>query len=104
MSLDTTASTHVTEMQFFALAQQVGIEDTFDGIVGFGRQYTTSEGVEQGPLFLEYAKAEGTISDEIISFYLSGTDGVNLVDIGAYDESNIKEGEEIVWFPMPDER
>jgi hypothetical protein len=26
------------------------------------------------------------------------------VDIGAYDEANIKEGSEIVWFPMPDEK
>jgi len=51
---------------------------------------------------LEQAKAAGTITDEIIAFYLSGTDGTNLVDIGAYDEFNIKDGSEIVWFPMPD--
>lgn len=105
ISLDTTASTEITGFEFFAMASQVGISDTFDGIVGFGRQYTTDGGREQGPLFLENAKAAGTITDEIIAFYLSGTDGNSLVDVGSYDTNNIKDADSsrIVWFPMPDE-
>jgi hypothetical protein len=91
-------------MKFFALASQVGIDETFDGIVGFGRQYTYTDGSTQGPLFLEEAKTAGTISNEIIAFYLSGETGINLVDIGNYVTGNIKDSDanNIVWFPMPD--
>jgi hypothetical protein len=37
VSLDTADSTQVTGFEFFAMASQVGIDDTFDGILGLGR-------------------------------------------------------------------
>ena len=52
---------------------------------------------------MEFAKAAGTVTDEIISFYLSGESGISLVDVGSYDLNNVKDADSsnIVWFPMP---
>lgn len=96
------STTKLDDFNFLAIAAQSGIRSTFDGILGFSRQYHHYY-FSSGPLFLEGLKNASKISREQISFYMTNTNGQSFADIGDYDTSNMKGGDasNIAWLYMP---
>ena len=62
---DPTSSTgtQLNPFNFLAMTWQTGIRETFDGIIGFSRQYYT-DSFSSGPLFIEGLKNESKITRE----------------------------------------
>lgn len=62
---DPTSSTgtQLNPFNFLAMTWQTGIRETFDGIIGFSRQYYTGT-FSSGPLFIEGLKNESKITRE----------------------------------------
>lgn len=52
VKLDSETSTKIPLFKFYAILSQQGIDEKFDGIMGFSRQYQTSE-YSSGPLIIE---------------------------------------------------
>lgn len=94
--------TKLDNFNFVAISSQRGIQSTFDGIIGFSRQYYTST-FTSGPLFVEGLKNASKITKEQISFYMTDTNGQSFADVGAYDTTNMKGGDanNIAWISMP---
>jgi hypothetical protein len=93
----------VTNFKFFGITYQEGIDDTFDGIIGFSRQ--DSGEFPNGPLFVEEAKKAGALTKEQVSFYMDTPSGTNYAEFGAYSLSAVKGSSEssITWLNMPAE-
>lgn len=104
VSLDNTASTRLSSFNFLAISSQVGIQESFDGILGMSRQMVLPEqNFETGPLLVEQLKIAGLITREQVSFYITDFTAQSFCDLGAYDAANIKNGDtsKIVWLPQP---
>lgn len=82
---------------FYAITSQVGKDfDEVDGVLGFARQ----KSYDNNPLYMEKVKSTGHVSKEQISFYMGALNGTNYVDVGAYQNSSMKNGTDagIAWF------
>lgn len=99
---DTGQATLLNSFNFLAIGSQYGIRSTFDGIIGFSRQYYTY-GFTSGPLFIEGLKNASKITREQISFYMTDTDSQSYADVGEYDLASMKGGDasKIAWIMMP---
>lgn len=65
ISLDGTTDTRLDSFNFLAIKEQVGIQSTFDGILGMSRQMVLPDmDFENGPLLIEKMKKASLISRE----------------------------------------
>jgi hypothetical protein len=66
---------------FLAITKQTGISSTFDGILGLSR---AGSDYDNGPLFVEQARAAGQLTSETVSFYMDKASGTNYADFGPW--------------------
>ena len=97
MAIDDAGTVIVKEMTFLAITQlnftafpstfadyhrQLDNNKDYDGLLGLARDYPDGAIGTFGPLWLEQAKVDNTIANEIVGFYLTGSSGTSYIDIG----------------------
>ena len=102
-SISVGGETYLPDFPWFALTKQIGIEENFDGILGFSRQ-STDYWWEHGPLLAEQLTINNQISEETVSFLLASERYNSFCDYGKYDINMVKDSDadNIVWVPMPE--
>lgn len=77
VSLSESNSIGVSNFPFMAIAVQTGFDENHDGVLGMARQYydKTDGTFLNNALFLESADIAGVITDELIGFYMTNTEG-----------------------------
>lgn len=83
------------DFNFFLAKSQYGIDDAFDGIFGMARNANAAQmadGFVNGPLLMHKLKEDGTIANNIFSFYLTLNPDQSSVQIGGIDTSKIMSG------------
>ena len=97
VAVDEAGTVKVDLMTFFAITdiqfkqhssthadytRKIDTNKDYDGFLGLAREYPAGATGTFGPLWLKQAKAQNTVANEIVGFYLTGSSGSSYVNIG----------------------
>ena len=87
------------KFQFYAIDNQVGLQNGQDGIVGLAPKQTDAKSYE-GPLFFDELARAGLINRAVFGLFISRFESKpHSIQIGDYDDSFVEGGDEALdWY------